>query len=179
MINLFQNEKTYAILRRHPVTLVMQTSFILVLAVLVLVAVAFLKNNYLDVLYNYRDYIFVILSVYYLSLWLKLFMLLADYYLDVSIITSNRLISIEQKSFFHREVAEFPFERVQDIMVQVHGPLETFLDYGNVIIRTASETQTFDFEKIPQPYKVKDLILQLLHNKISPQHHNETREGLR
>lgn len=179
MINFFLEEKLYAIIRRHRITLALQISLVLIFAVLILVGIAFLNNNYPNILNSYGWYVSFILSIYYASLWLKLFIIIADYYLDVSIITSHRLISIEQIHFFNREVTEFPLERIQDIMVRVNGPLETLLDYGDIIIRTASETQTFDFEKIPQPYKIKDLILNLLHNKFSQQHEKEYREGLR
>ena len=168
MIEFRPQEKIYSILRRHKATLAFQISNILILAVIIWVLLAFLNTSYQNLLETYKNLVWLGLSLYYLSLWLKLFIILTDYYLDVSIITSERIIDISQISLFHREVSEFPLKRIQDISVKVAGPLATLLDFGDVIIRTASERQMFIFEKIPKPYRVKDLILKLLQDNLSP-----------
>lgn len=167
MIKFKPQEKIYSVLRRHKITLVLQTFTILILAVVIWVLLAFLNNSYQNILESYKNLVWFGLSLYYLSLWLRLFTILTDYHLDVSIITNERIIDINQLSLFHREVSEFPLKRVQDISVKVAGPLATLFDFGDVIIRTASEQQRFIFEEIPKPYQVKDLILNLLHDELS------------
>ncbi len=172
MINFRPQEKIHLILRRHRITLAIQISTLWVLAIMIWVILAFLNNNYPGVTEQYRGFVWFGLSIYYLSLWLKLFIILVEYYLDVSIVTGERLIDVNQVSLFHREVSEFPLRRVQDVSVRVIGPIATLLEFGDVIIRTASEHQMFIFEKIPNPYKVKDLILDLLRQSL-PSHPHE------
>lgn len=168
MIDFRPNERVYLVLRRHKITLAFQIFALAVFAVLIWVVLALLKNSFPITLERYQPLIWLGLSIYYLLLWLKLFLILVDYYLDVSIVTDQRLIDVNQIALFNREVAEFPLTRVQDILIRVAGPLATLLNFGDVVIKTASETEFFIFENVPEPYKVKDLILNLLHNKLSP-----------
>ena len=81
-----------------------------------------------------------------------------DYYLYVWIITSERIIDIEQKGLFNREISEFTLDKVQDITVKVPNMMATFLKYGDVIIQTAGES-SFEIKQIPNFYEAKNLIL--------------------
>ena len=99
--------------------------------------------------------------LYYLFGWLYFFMIWTDYYLDVWIVTSKRIIDVEQRGLFNREVSEFKLYRIQDITIEVKGVLQTFLKYGDVHIQTAGEKQEFIFKQIPNPNSVKNIIFEL------------------
>ncbi|RJQ14311.1 PH domain-containing protein [Candidatus Parcubacteria bacterium] len=178
MLELQKDENVLLVLRRHKLTLALELSIILILAVIIWVVLAYIKNNNPEILAGYFSLIWFGLSVYYLFLWLKLFLLLSDYYLDVSIITTKRIMDIDQVRLFHRQLAECPLERVQDVSVKVAGPLQTLLDFGDVIIRTASDEQSIILEQIPSPYKVKDSILQMLNQKLSRSNHEQAGTNL-
>jgi len=94
-----------------------------------------------------------------LVVWIFFYIAWTDYYLDVLILTDQRLIDIEQKGLFAREVSELRIENIQDVTVEVSGFLETLLDFGNVRIQTAASDQEFLVRTIPHPSKVKDIIL--------------------
>jgi len=167
MIELQRNEKLYLILRRHKLLLGFQIAVLVILAVVIWVIIAFLKNNYPTVFELYGNLIWLGLCLYYSILWLKLFIILVDYHLDASIITDSRIIDLDQISLFNWRLLEFPLDRIQDISIKISGPVETVFDFGDVILRTASESQNLILEKIPHPNQVKDIILTLVSQKRS------------
>lgn len=89
-------------------------------------------------------------------LWIGLFVILADFFLDVWVLTDQRVIAIEQKGLFARTVSEFDLSRIQDVTVEIHGIIPTLLNYGNLVVRTASEHESFVFKQVWHPNKVKD-----------------------
>lgn len=91
-------------------------------------------------------------------LWMVAFQILADYYLDIWIITNQRSIRIELQGFFSRKVTSVNHDRIQDISVTVYGLIPTLLNYGNLHIQTAGAIPNFVFNSIPEPYKTKDII---------------------
>lgn len=78
-----------------------------------------------------------------------------DYFLDVWIVTNERILNIEQNQIFSRVVAEHELSKIQDVACEVHGMLPTFFNYGDVHIQTAAETQRFVFRQVPRPLDVK------------------------
>lgn len=56
------------------------------------------------------------------------------WFYDVYIVTNYRVISINQKSLFHREYAEIDLDQVQDITYTVKGVFATIMHFGTVQI---------------------------------------------
>jgi uncharacterized membrane protein YdbT with pleckstrin-like domain len=120
-----------------------------------------------------NEYIYPIvvlfLSIYYLYVWLLAFHSFVDYYLDVWIVTTERIINIEQKGLFARTVSEQELFRVQDVTSEVHGFFETILNFGDVHIQTAGQIQRFIFKQVPQPSKIVQEVIQL--SEKNKRHH--------
>ena len=89
------------------------------------------------------------------------FLIWIDYYFDVWIVTERRIINIEQKGLFSRVVSELELEKIQDITTDVKGVIPTFLNFGDLHVQTAAEKERFLFRDIPDPYDVKNLIMNL------------------
>ncbi len=94
-----------------------------------------------------------------LFLWLYGYLIWIDYYFDVWIVTNERIINIEQKGLFVRIVSELQFSRIQDVTTSVNGLIPTILNFGDVTIQTAAEEEQFLFRQVPDPYRVKDLLM--------------------
>ena len=105
-------------------------------------------------------------SLFLMLLWIFSFLIWIDYYLDVWIITDRRIINVEQKGLFSREVSELEHIRVQDVTTDVKGFFPTLLNYGDVFIQTAAEKERFQFESVPNPYAIKDLVMKLQKEQI-------------
>ena len=100
-------------------------------------------------------------SLFFLFGWLILFQMFMDYYLDVWIVTTRRILSIEQTGLFSRVVSELRLYRVQDVTATVNGLFHTLLNYGELEIQTAGEKTHFVFEEIPHPMNISKSILEL------------------
>jgi len=102
------------------------------------------------------------ISIYYLYIWLFIFYGFVDYYLDVWIVTTERIVNIEQKGLFARVVSEQRLDRIQDVTSELKGFFSTMLNYGNVYIQTAGEQTRFIFKEVAQPQKVAKKINQIV-----------------
>jgi hypothetical protein len=102
-------------------------------------------------------------SLYYLAIWLFFWSAWTDYYLDVWVVTTERIVSLEQRGLFNREVAELRLSRVQNVSAKVRGLVNTMLDFGEVEIETAGEQSEtlFGFHQIPHPYQISEKIMHL------------------
>ncbi len=101
-------------------------------------------------------------SIVLLFMWLFLFQLFLDYYLDIWVVTNHRIVNITQSGLFHRKVAELRLYRIQDASASIGGFLHTLLNFGTVEIQTAGEQSHFVFHDIPDPQEVTKTILQLV-----------------
>lgn len=100
-------------------------------------------------------------TLFLLFIWIGFFIIFIDYYFDVWIVTNERVVNIIQKGLFSRVVSELELENIQDITTDVRGLIPTFLNYGNLFIQTAGERERFIFRNVPNPYAIKDLIMNL------------------
>ncbi|NCF75313.1 MAG: hypothetical protein GWO87_02405, partial [Xanthomonadaceae bacterium] len=149
------------ILRRHWF-IFFKSFFVFLIAIPAPIIFYIFINSLCSDLFNYfifKIIFFLFLSSYYLSIWLFLFSSFVDYYLDVWIVTNQRILNIEQKALFSRVVSEQKIERIQDITSEVHGILPTFLDYGDVHIQNAGALEKFIFKEIPRPASIRKKIL--------------------
>lgn len=159
MLKLAENEKIIMVVRKHWFV-VMQTilSFVALIAVPPIVltflplVTANLNQDLLVPLIN------LILSSYIMLLTLLLFLFWMDYYLDMWIVTSKRIIDVEQRGLFSREISEIPLSSVQDVTISIRGVIETFLKFGTIKIQTAGERE-FTISNAPNLYQIKDAIL--------------------
>lgn len=100
-------------------------------------------------------------SLVYLYAWLAFFHNWVDYYLDIWIVTNERLLNIEQEGLFSRVISETNISKVQDVTSEVHGKLQTFLDFGEVHVQSAGEEKRFVFEEVPHPREIAQEIIRL------------------
>lgn len=94
-----------------------------------------------------------------LLIWMKLFAVWTDYYLDVWIVTDRRLVSIDQLGLFNRELSTLRMERIQDVTFSIEGIVATLLNFGDIHVQTAAEEREFVMSGVAHPDRVKRMIL--------------------
>ncbi len=162
MLKLDPEEKILIALNHHWIALVAQAALILILIIVPLAIFPFIAASS-----NARllaPLFFFIASLWFLITLLLAFIFWSDYYLDVLIITTRRIININQEGVFRREVAEFRLDNVQDIKIEVPNFFATMMHYGNLTVETASES-SFTIKEVPRVYEAKDLILKYSRTK--------------
>lgn len=164
MLDLDPNEQIILKVRRHKLALILESLFLAFFVILP------------PILYGVSEKLVVIegndlalfLAVYsgiLLLGWVIFFIIWTNYYLDVLLVTNKRIVDVEQKGFFHRELSTVRLDNVQDITVNIGGILATLLDFGTIRIQTAAEAREFIIKDVPKPNEVKSVIYDL-HNKL-------------
>jgi hypothetical protein len=163
--NMLPGERVVLMLHRHGFVAV-RIALLYILLALVPVAAWLLLGTrtevFVDVTSTGYALITLLLSAYALVWGLLFFVSWLNYYLDVWIITNERIINITQQRLFHRIVSEQKLYRVQDVTWQIEGVLGNLLKFGNVTIQTAGEQGKFTFEHIPDPEAVAKAVMNLL-----------------
>jgi Bacterial PH domain len=146
--------------------------FILLLVHIALLG--YLERDLLDIF----DSFFYIANVLLLTSYTLYF---HNYYLSVQIVTSERIIDVDQQGLFRREVNELPIDNIQDVTHSQNGFFSTIFNFGNVVVQTASEGAVneqlggekgdisgFVFNNVPNPSEISNTIAQIRHaNKES------------
>ncbi|MBI3956735.1 MAG: PH domain-containing protein [Candidatus Kerfeldbacteria bacterium] len=101
------------------------------------------------------------LLIVFLAGILLLIRLVVLYSLNVLLITNYRLIDVDQRGLFHREVSECTYDRIADVSFSMRGIPQTLLHYGNVQIQTAGSQANLEVRNVRGPDRVQELIMKL------------------
>jgi uncharacterized membrane protein YdbT with pleckstrin-like domain len=86
---------------------------------------------------------------------------------DILIVTSQRLVDVDQRGIFTRIVTETPLDTIQDVSWSRRGMVQTLFRFGNVKVQTAGATANCEAVNIPQPQAVHELINEL-RQRVAP-----------
>jgi uncharacterized membrane protein YdbT with pleckstrin-like domain len=75
------------------------------------------------------------------------------------LVTNERLVFLEQKGLFQRELVECDLDSIQQVSHHVHGILHTVMGYGNISIYTGGSQQPILIQHMPDPYGLQQGIL--------------------
>ncbi|MDZ7726474.1 MAG: PH domain-containing protein [Candidatus Campbellbacteria bacterium] len=182
MIDLHEGEKIDMVIRKHWFVLVSRIFSLFLLLFLPLVVyylINFLMGawgteNQLSMFDSIDGaYLLLGLILWFFFIWIWAFIIWTDYYLDVWIITNERILDIEQHGFFRREISTFRAERIQDVTIEVHGVISTFLNFGTIHVQTAGENRYFEMKGAPAPTHLKQVINSLQRNSSRNSYRNE------
>jgi uncharacterized membrane protein YdbT with pleckstrin-like domain len=108
-------------------------------------------------------------GLWWLLAWMMLFHIVTKYFLTVWVITSHRIVDIEQIGFFRRKVSSFLLVRVQDVTTDIHGILATLIGYGDINVETAGGNEEFRMRGIRSPEYIRDIIM----TEVAKLHHSQ------
>lgn len=156
-------EKVLHKLRRHPFTFLPMIFFLLLLLALPIVVGILLKTQLPTWLENETTFMALVLlgSAYYLGILIFFFTNFIDFYLDIFIVTNDRLIDMEQNGLFSRTVAEVDLYQIQDVTSEVKGILATMFNYGDMTIQTAGTLPKFIVHNIKDPHHLRQELMDL------------------
>ncbi|MFA6908854.1 MAG: PH domain-containing protein [Patescibacteria group bacterium] len=163
-------EQVLMIIRRHWSVLIGQVCVLIFATCIPVVAYVLLQSR-TTIIVDHASLTWALLmmggSLYLLFVLLFFFTAWIDYYLDIWVVTHDRIIAIEQRGLFSRIVSELTLDRVQDVTSNVHGMFATMLKFGDIRIQTAGEQSQFVFRNIPHPYETARKVMEL-HQKMMP-----------
>ncbi len=155
------NEVIVSVIHRHWFSVFMHYMIVVGVVFVQIIAIALLPvliansggQFSVELFWLMQMIVLTFLTIYGAFIWI-------DYWLDVWIVTNQRIINIEQNGLFARNISELHFQTVQDITSKVHGLIPTFLNYGDVEVQTAAVQGRFLFRNIPDPYKVRAMLIE-------------------
>lgn len=173
-LNLDPGETVILEVRRHWIVFLGPMIFFSLSAVLPIVlyalVLAFAPEAIASFALTYSALLVFIYSIWLLILWTGFFIRWTNYYLDVWYITEKRIIDVNQKRVFHREVSNLRFDKIQDISIEVKGIIATFLNFGDLKVQTAAEDSSdFFMDSAARPEEVRRVIFA---------HHNREAEKM-
>lgn len=158
-INLHVNEELVAILHHHPITYAKQ---IVVTALLILGSFFFM---------------FLLFSLGELGVALFCALLLTGiiygcrefyiWYANVCVVTSERLVDIDQGGIFHKIVSDIDFGKIVDISYSVKGIRQTIFNIGSIKVQASGATLLL--QNIKEPGKVNQLLVDLIRKQTGKQ----------
>lgn len=157
------DEKIIKIIRRDFFILFKKMILTVGLIVLPALAVFMILNLYPNLLDGQISYPLIALAVsgYGLFICLFFFFCFIDYYLDIWLVTNKRIIDVRQEGFFSRTVAELKISQIQDVTSDLEGFFQFIFKFGDVYVQTAGTVDRFIFKEIPNPEKIRDIIIKL------------------
>ncbi|MFA6105671.1 MAG: PH domain-containing protein [Patescibacteria group bacterium] len=167
LLSTFIHQKTYEKivykLRKHPIITVPSLLFFGVLLLLPTVFYWFAAHNFANIFEN--EILIVCLTllagIYYLAAGLFYFTYFVNFYLDLLVITNDRLLHIEQEGVFSRTISEVDLYKIQDITSTINGFIPSLFDFGDLLIQTAGAVEKFMITNVPDPEHLRQHILDL------------------
>jgi len=166
MIEFRENEHTIFEIRKHWFIIATELTILTFLAFIPLIITQILEAANVIVTFGETESflsIFVFFySFYILVLWIIGFVFWTNYYLDVWIVTNQKILDIEQIGLFSREVSILHLERIQDITTEVNGIVKTLVKFGDLHVQTAGQQREFVIKDVPNPDMIAKRVNEVL-----------------
>lgn len=163
LIHTKNYEQVVVQVRRHLITYVPTLLFFILLLLVPLVVYYLLSATMPNLLVEQTSYTLLVLlaSVYLLSILLFFYTSFVEFYLDIHIVTSDRMVDVNQITLFARKIAEVDLYQIQDVSSEIKGFFGTVFNYGYVDVQTAGSIPKFSMENVPNPHRLRRIILDL------------------
>jgi len=96
-------------------------------------------------------HIIVIGAFWYLATFGFVLTSFLSWYFDIYIVTNEHIVDIDFQSLLYKHFTEAELRKIQDISFTSCGIGATIFNYGNVVVETAGEMPSIDFEMVPKP----------------------------
>jgi hypothetical protein len=159
IISQDEDEVVHLLVRRHHITSVPALFFVFVVFLipivfpLIIPMISFLQIS--------GSTVISFLSLYYLALFGYVLLKFSEWYFHVGLISNKRLIDIDMENILSKNFAETTIASVQDVEYTQKGVLQSLFNYGTVEIQNEAVEQNFEYDNIPHPSQVAELINEL------------------
>lgn len=166
MIEFRENEHEIFEIRKHWFIIATELTAITLFAFLPLLVPSILSAMDVAITFGETESFWSVYIFFYafwlLILWIIGFVFWTNYFLDVWIVTNEKILDVEQIGLFSREISMLHLERIQDVTVEVNGVVATLMKFGDLHVQTAGQQREFVIHNIPQPDQVAKKINNIL-----------------
>jgi hypothetical protein len=154
VIKMHENEKVVGVVRQFPLVFVKQV----ILAALLFSAPFF----FMLPLFGLGAFGVAVFVVSVLAGLFVGFRGLVRWYWTVFIVTSHRVVDVDQRGLFDRFVSEASFEKIQDVSYARRGFWGTVLNFGTLVVQTAGTTAHLEQYYVRQPQDIQHMIVKAM-----------------
>jgi len=176
-LNLHPNEEIKLVVRHHWAGFLGMLGIVLAMGLFPLLLVFAVNLAFESDLERLMPILIVAFSGYYLFLLTFLFGSWINFYYDIVFVTSERILNVAQEGLLARKVSELNLRQVQNVTAQVTGFLQSFFNYGHLVVETAGEGTTddrtrpglqgyFTIHDLPDPNRLARVIIEL-HRQVT------------
>ena len=144
-----RDETVQRIIRRHPIVFfwpLLQSTLALALAVTVFIY------------FDFGAVFYIVGGLAVIFIFGVMFKANFIYQNSFCLITNQRVINIDQRSFFNRQITETDYAKIQDVTNSTSGVIGTTFNIGEIVIQTAGTQNQLIIKKIPDPYQIQQEI---------------------
>jgi hypothetical protein len=107
------------------------------------------------------EIITVSIGIYLLIVLALIIQAFVDFYLDLLIVTEDRVILVRQNGYFNQQIDESHISDIDEVGVDVSGIINSAIGCGNVIIHMGNDEAILTVADIQNAEKVSREIMQL------------------
>jgi membrane protein YdbS with pleckstrin-like domain len=90
---------------------------------------------------------------------------LLNWFFNVYIISTKKIVDVDFHGIMYKNISETTLDNVEDVTSTVVGALGMIFNIGDVFIQTAAERREFEFHRVDDPSRVRDLVADLAAEK--------------
>lgn len=151
------NETIILLLRRHFVT-----NFPWIAASFILIFLPFIFGRFFVTFSPFPvpspHVLFLLGAFYYLAIFGFVLLNFTLWYFQAGLVTSKRVIDVDLSGVLYRQVSEAKVQNIEDVTYNQSGFVRSLFNYGNVLVQTAGSEDNIEFDRVPRPSKVADII---------------------
>lgn len=104
----------------------------------------------------------ILFLLYYLLVITYAFVNFVIWYYNAALITNKRIVNIDFHQLVFKEIAETKLGLVQDVSYHQQSVFESLFDYGHILIQTAGTIDNFEFNDLPKPERIEEIVNSLI-----------------
>lgn len=150
------DEEVLLILRRHFITNIPWLIGILTLSILPIIFPLIFQLFPIPLP---ADKILLLFTIfYYLIIFGLVLINFSLWYFHTGIVTTKRVIDIDLSGILFRQISEAKIRKIEEVTYKQVGFISSLFNYGDVYIQTAGEEINIEYDRVPKPAKIVDII---------------------
>lgn len=97
-------------------------------------------------------------AFYYLAIFGFILLNFTLWYFQAGLVTSLRVIDVDLSGVLYRQVSEAKVQNIEDVTYNQSGFVRSLFNYGNVLVQTAGSEDNIEYDRVPHPSKVAEII---------------------
>jgi hypothetical protein len=151
-----ESEEILLLLRRHFVTNIPWLAAAFLLSLLPLLFPFFITFFPFPLPSGYTVSLYI--AFYYLLIFGFLIINFTLWYFQAGLITNMRVIDVDLSGILYRQISEAKNSNIEDVTYNQIGFIRSLFNYGNVLVQTAGAEENIEYDRVPRPSKVADII---------------------